>query len=377
MKSIRPAQQGHPVVLLTGGGTQGHISPALAIGDELGRQYPELDIRFVGTSAGLEAETVPRRGYEFIAVTAIPFRRTTPMAMLRAARALRQGMRESEQILQQLKPVCVIGTGGYAAGPLLGAARKAGVPYIIHEANAYPGRSNRVMSAGCPSVCISYEEARPYFSKADKVVLTGNPVDQTFFTVDYESARKKLGLEDGRPRILVSGGSRGAKSMNDAVVEYVRRYPDDDNQIVLVTGQKTYEAYREAAQGLPEDRLQLVDYIFDMPWQMAAADVCVTRAGAMTCAESAALGTCSIFVPFPYATGDHQTHNAQAFSEIYAGILCPDEEFDADYLHRILLELADPELRKRMRAAARSLARPDAASAVAAEFTRITGGETR
>ena len=119
----------------------------------------------------------------------------------------------------------------------------------------------------------------------------------------------------------------------------------------------------------------LVDYVFDMPWQMAAADVCVTRAGAMTCAESAALGTCSIFVPFPYATGDHQTHNARAFSEIDAGILCPDKDFTADFLHQALADLADPALRSRMRAAARSLARPDAASAVAAEFTRITGVE--
>lgn len=362
-QSIR--KQKKPSFIFTGGGTSGHINPALAIAAELKRRKPDVDIIFTGTASGLEADIVPRHGYEFIPITASPFKREFSLAPVQAAIDLIKGQKECEVLIHDREPAAVVGTGGYVAGPSLAAARKLKIPYLIHEQNAYPGRSNRAMSASASAVCISYAEAKPYFKKAKNVLLTGNPIDSNYFSLSGTESRRHLGLKEDRFFILVSGGSLGARSINNAVVEMLHQAGDGfDGKILLVTGKKLYDEVRQQAAGLSDERIEIVDYLYNMPEYMAAADVYICRAGAGTCAEVAALGKSAIMVPYPYATGDHQTHNARAFQEIGAAVLCPNSEFTSRYLLNQLSVLRDSSLRAEMGRQAMTLAKPHAAETI-------------
>lgn len=350
-----------PTVIFTGGGTSGHINPAIAIARELVLRRPDIHIIFTGTANGLEADIVPKQGFEFIPITASPFKRKLSMALVKAFIDLFKGRRESMQLIDDLSPLAVVGTGGYVAGPVLAAAGKRAVPYLIHEQNAFPGQSNRVMAKRAERVCVSYDEAKPYFKQAKSVVLTGNPINQAYFNLDRETARAQLGIPEDELRILVSGGSLGARTLNQTMIQYLKEHPQFPGRIKLVSGKTQFNEVQAAAAGIPSSQLEVLDYVYDMPLQMAAADIYICRAGAGTCAEVAALGKPAIMVPYPYATGDHQTHNAKAFSEIGAALLCRNEDFTPDNLEQLLSQLDTAEKREAMGERARQLAKPNAA----------------
>lgn len=358
-------------VLFSGGGTSGHINPAIAIARELQARRPDIHIIFTGTAKGLEADIVPRQGFEFIPITASPFKRKLSVALLKAFINLYKGRRESMQLIDDLAPLAVVGTGGYVAGPVLAAAGKRGVPYLIHEQNAFPGQSNRVMAKRAERVCVSYEEAKPYFKQAKAVVLTGNPIHQAYFELDRETARARLGIPSDELRILVSGGSLGARSLNQTVIQYLKEHPNFDGKIKLVSGKTQHAEVLNAAAGIPSSQLEILDYVYDMPLQMAAADIYICRAGAGTCAEVAALGKPAIMVPYPHATGDHQTHNAKAFSDIGAALLCRNEDFTVERLHALLAEVDTVEKRTAMGEKAKQLAKPNAARDIVDQLMEI------
>lgn len=361
-KSNQPPVPKRPTVIFTGGGTSGHINPALAIAKELKEQRPDIEIVFTGTKRGLEADIVPREGYEFISITASPFKRKISLALFKAFLDLRKGRHECLELIREREPIAVVGTGGYVAGPLLAAAAKSGVPYLIHEQNAFPGQSNRVMAPKSSAVCLSYDEARPYFTAAKSVHLTGNPIAPQYFELNRADARSKLNMPDDQFFVLVSGGSLGARSLNQTVVNYLKDQMNEfQGKVLLVAGKSQFEEIRQLAAGISRDRLEIVDYLYDMPYYMAAADLYICRAGAGTCAEVAALGQTSIMVPYPHATGDHQSHNAKAFSEIGGAVLCPNDEFTVEYLADKLVELSDPRRRTEIGEKAKSLAKPWAA----------------
>lgn len=360
-----------PCILFSGGGTSGHINPAIAIARELQARRPDIHIIFTGTAKGMEADIVPRYGFEFLPITASPFKRKLSWALVKAFFSLYKGRHESLQLIDDLKPLAVVGTGGYVAGPILAAAGKRGVPYLIHEQNAFPGQSNRVMSKKADTVCISYTEAKPYFERAKKVVLTGNPIDQAYFELTRSEARATLGIPEDELHILVSGGSLGARTLNQTVINYLKANPLFPGKVKLVSGKSQFAEVSSAAAGIPSEQLDVLDYLYDMPLHMAAADIYICRAGAGTCAEVAALGKPSIMVPYPYATGDHQTHNAKAFSEIGGALLCRNEDFTEEKLAELLGQLDTPEKREAMAEKASSLAKPRAAADIVDELMQI------
>lgn len=352
--------------LLAGGGTSGHVMPALAIAEQLKKEDPTAEIRFCGTDRGIEHELVGRAGYPFDIIRARGLPRRLSREMLRALADFAAGRRQSRQILQTFRPDAVIGTGGYVCSPVVAAAAGLRIPVLLHEQNAFPGRSNRLMARRSQAVCVSFPGTEKWFPAGTPVVLTGNPVRSVFFQLDRSEARKQLNLAQDALIVLATGGSLGARSINQAVVGLSPWIADASSgplagmHIFLVSGQRLHEETAAAAAGLAW--LTVRDYLHDIQCYMAAADLLICRAGAVTSSEIAALGRASIMVPYPFAAGDHQTYNARAFADVGAALLCPDEQLQPEWLARTLVELcADPGRLARMGEAAATLARPEAA----------------
>ena len=334
---------GGPLVLFTGGGTSGHITPALAIAEELVARVPGVRVNFVGSAAGLEADLVPRAGYPFHAISARPFRRRLSRALLLAVRDFFAGRRQCLALLDRLRPAAVVATGGYVSAPLLAAARRRGVPYLIHEQNALPGRANLVMARRAAALCLGYEAAREHFPAGVPVTVTGNPVPALYRELTREAARRRLGYRPGERIILVTGGSLGARTLNRVALDWLESAaPARDVRLVLVSGRSLAAETRERAERIADPRLELHDFLYDMPWYQAAADLIVCRAGALTCAEIAALGRVALFVPYPHATGDHQAHNARVAATAGAAFFARDDEASAAGLEAALESLEKP-----------------------------------
>ncbi|MDD4368659.1 MAG: undecaprenyldiphospho-muramoylpentapeptide beta-N-acetylglucosaminyltransferase [Oscillospiraceae bacterium] len=362
-----------PLIMLTGGGTSGHINPALAVAAALRQARPDCKLLYVGTSHGLEHELVPKADLPFIAIPASPFKRSSPQAWFKAARDLQQGYRQSLQLLKHLRPQALLGTGGYVSDPLLLAAGHLGIPYVIHEQNAFPGQSNRLLARRAQTVCLSYAAARPYFNKTARILTTGNPVNPLFFQLRREQARRRLQLDPDQLIILTSGGSLGARTLNQGTLAYLQAHPAGPACFILVSGHRLAEETQVSASALrlAPSRLQIFEFLYNMPDYMAAADIYISRAGAGTCAEIAALGLPSVMVPYPYATGDHQMHNAQAFAEAGAALVCRDADFTPAYLRQQLTLLQDADRRREMGAKARRFACPQAAEDIAAAILSL------
>jgi UDP-N-acetylglucosamine--N-acetylmuramyl-(pentapeptide) pyrophosphoryl-undecaprenol N-acetylglucosamine transferase len=352
--------------------------PALAIAEQLKRDDPSAEIRFCGTARGIEHDLVPRAGYPFDVIRASGLPHRLSKELFRALADFAAGRRQSRQLLMTFRPDVVIGTGGYVCSPVVAAANSLHIPVLLHEQNAFPGRSNRLLARRSQAVCISFPGTEKWFAAGTKITLTGNPVRATFFELDRAAARQQLGIDPEVFLILATGGSLGARSINQAVVGLAPWIANPSfwtlarPQIILAAGQRQYAETMAASAGC--DWLSVHDYLHDMHLYMAAADLLICRAGAVTSSEIAALGRPSIMVPYPFAAGDHQTFNARAFSEIDAALLCPDQELKPEWLARTLLELAaDPDRLVRMGKAAATLARPDAAR----DICRILDGLIR
>jgi UDP-N-acetylglucosamine--N-acetylmuramyl-(pentapeptide) pyrophosphoryl-undecaprenol N-acetylglucosamine transferase len=355
--------------LLAGGGTSGHITPALAIADQIRRDHPDAEIRFCGTARGLESDIVPRAGYPFTAIRARGLPTRPSPAMIKALADFLAGRRQCIRLLKDFRPNAVIGTGGYVCSPVVSAAARLKIPVLLHEQNAFPGRSNRLMAKSSQAVCISFPGTEQRFPPGTATLLTGNPVRASFFGRDRAADRQTLALAAGTPLILAVGGSLGARTLNQAILGLAieRAFPDADGlarpRVIVSAGKQHVAAMTAAAAG--KDWLEVREYIHDMDRFMSAADLIICRAGAMTCAELAALGRPSILVPYPFAAGDHQTFNARALADAGAAILCPDAEMTPDWLADSLRDLfCQPGRLAAMGCAAAGLARPDAAAAI-------------
>ncbi len=352
--------------LLAGGGTSGHITPALAIAQQILRDHPDAQIRFCGTARGLESEIVPKAGFDFTPIRASGLPGKPSVAMIRALLDFAAGRRQCLRLLKAFQPNAVIGTGGYVCSPVVSAAVKLKIPVLLHEQNAYPGRSNRLMARKSQVVCISFADSRQYFPDQTRTVLTGNPVRPSFFSLSRESARAALGISPGATLVLVTGGSLGAKTLNQAVQGLdLQNMPSLNSRqielkVVLAAGRRHYEMVKAETAG--KAWLSVHEYLHNMDQVMAGADLIICRAGAMTCAELAALGRPSVLVPYPYAAGDHQTKNAMAMVDEGAAIHIKDSDLDPDRLAQILDRLLPDHKRlEAMGKSASRLARPDAA----------------
>lgn len=348
--------------IITGGGTSGHINPALAIADLLKEDAKangdECRIIFTGRKIGLEGELVPKAGYEFRDVESLPMPyKPTPKA-LKALSANNRGKKQCLALIEEFKPDCVISTGGYVSAPLIMAAKKTKVPVMIHEANAFPGRANKLFAKGSALVMTGFPGQEKIFSKAQRVVYTGNPVRSNMFGRTKEGSRNELGIAPDRKLVFIMGGSLGSATLTNFVFATAKKPEYQDVQFVISVGKHNSVEITPDVMSLPN--LEIKEYIERPDLYMSAADCSILRAGAVTCAEITATGACAIMVPYPYAAHDHQTYNANSLAQHGAGIVVSDDDVKAGRLETVLLDLLnDPARQEEIRKASLSLAVKD------------------
>jgi len=359
-------------VLFAAGGTAGHVVPALAVADELGEAATDIRPVFVGVEGRLEDRLVPSAGYPLMHVPAVPLVRRPSPRLFGMPSALLRSERRAVQIARETDAVAVLAFGGYVSFPAARAARRVGLPLVLHEQNSIPGLSNRVAARWADRVAVSFAGTIDRMRHPERCVVTGSPVAKHLHGLDRLTRRPqaaaRLEIDPELPTVLVFGGSQGARSINDAVVAAFARWRDLGVQLVHVTGaagfEPTLEAWRAAAAGAP--RGSVVEYLDDMADAYAVADLVVCRAGATSVAELAAVGLPSILVPYPNSAGDHQLHNARALERIGAAQVLRDSDLARGRLPDMVAELVVDRARlASMGAAARAWSRPEAARAIA------------
>ena len=318
-------------ILAAGGGTSGHVYPAIAIADRIIKDAPGSVIEFCGTSHGIENDLIPKAGYRMHEIRASGFPAKPSLKIFQALSDFRAGRKACIELIRVFKPDAVIGTGGYVCSPLVSAAARMKVPVILHEQNAFPGRSNRLLSRNALAVCTGFPGMELYFKSAKRVVYTGNPIREVFGTIDREDCRERLGFKSDDYVVLAMGGSLGSRTINHAVIGLFDYLKDQDIRVILSAGKQQFRELKEEMEG-KESPVEIHEYIDNTHIYMAAADLIVCRAGAITCAEVAAVGVPSIMIPYPFAAGDHQNYNARAFSETGAGITVTDAELTSERL---------------------------------------------
>ncbi len=351
-------------VLLAGGGTGGHVFPALALADALRRHAPETEILFVGTERGMERHAVPQAGYPIRMISVIGLRRQVSWEWFRFPFALNHSLRETRRLFRAFRPHLVIGTGGYVSGPVGVMAGWFGVPLVIQEQNSYPGITTRLLAWLADQVHLTFPESERFFLRKRNLQVSGNPTRSEIGSVGRTEARKRLGFAQDKPTLCVIGGSQGAHSINVALSEALDRLTASGIQVLWQTGERDYEWASQTAARC-EGAVRAQGFV-DMPTALGAADLVLCRAGAMTLAEITRCGLPAILVPYPYATANHQEHNARSLVEAGAAELILDRELSGDLLtEKVSALLKNTERLARMRRTSRSLGRPMAAQEIA------------
>jgi len=352
-------------MLLAGGGTGGHLFPAVAIAQRLLETEPAAQVLFVGTERGIEASILPKLGLPLKTVDISGFVGKGPAAKLAVLPQLLRSVRQSRRILDEFRPDVVVGVGGYASAPMLLAAKSKRLPFLIHEQNAWPGLTNRLLSRWAERVCLSFADADRSFHRGC-TVLTGNPLRR--------GMEECPSLAEGPLQLLVFGGSRGARAINQAVLQALPLLEDFRGRLRVVhqTGTEEFEAVRAGYRQAGWDETGVQPFIDDMAAAYAAAHLVVCRAGATTIAELTACGRPAVLIPYPYAAADHQTGNARALAMRGAALLLPQADLTAERLAKVAGDLLnDRERLLTMAATARSLGRRGAADLILKECRAI------
>ena len=360
-------------VIMTGGGTGGHIYPAIAIADKIKQEQPDAEILFVGTDHGLEKKIVPQHGYPIKFVTAEGIDRKNLLRNVNVARKLVKGKMEAKKIVEDFKPDMVIGTGGYASAPVIKAGYKFGADVYIHESNAFPGLTNKVSEKYTKKVFLGFADAGKYFKQPEKHVLTGNPVRKEFFTLNKADARKDLGMADDRFVVLAFGGSQGAGRINKAMMDVIEHFNGADGiDVVLGTGSFYYDAIiheLETRGTKPADNIRIKEYINDMDKYLTAADMVISRSGALTVAEVTVCGKPAVFIPSPIVTGNHQFYNAKAVADKDGAFILEEKMLSGEKIAEYINMLRnDRSMLERMSKASRDCALADATDVIYANI---------
>lgn len=356
-------------VLLTGGGTGGHIYPALAVARRLKSLSSDVEILYIGTKRGLESELVPDSGFDFETIEIEGFKRRLDkegiLYNIHTLKLLFKSFKRAKQIINEFNPDVVLGTGGYVAGPVCLVAARLGIPTIVHEQNSVIGLTNKLLAHFVDKIAICFDTIYDQIPKfKDKIIFTGNPRAQEIADIKPDSeSLTKLGLDNHLPTLLVVGGSRGAEAINEAIVQLSKQLSTADFQTIFVTGEIHYKQVCERVGDLSKNsRLLIVPYLSDMIHILANVDLVVTRSGATTISEITALGIPSILIPSPYVTANHQMINAQSLVDHHAAVLIKESELSAERLIDTVNELIYSEEKlSQMREAAKSLGHPKAA----------------
>ena len=368
-------------IILSGGGTGGHIFPAVSIADRFRARHPDAEILFVGAEGRMEMTRVPEAGYRIIGLPIAGIQRSLSMSNLAVPFKLAASLWRARKVVRDFRPDIAVGTGGYASGPVLFAASMAGVPTLIQEQNGFAGVTNKILAKRAAKICVAYEGLERVFPK-DKIVLTGNPVRASILDgkKSRQEALDEFSLSAGRKTFLVLGGSLGARAVNNAVFESIDTLASDGSQLLWQCGKLYYNQYRRELDRLVaehpekdlENRVALVPFISDMNAAYGVADFIISRAGAGTISELCIVGKPSVLIPSPNVAEDHQRHNAQALSSKGAAVFIPESEnLSADLSLAAARLLSDASLCSELSRNISSMARPDATSDIVDEIEKL------
>ena len=359
-------------VILSGGGTGGHIFPALAIANEIRKRNPEAEILFVGALGRMEMERIPAAGYKIVGLPVMGFPRKPGPKMVTFFFKLMKSASMARKVVREFKPQVAIGVGGFASGPLLRAAARKNIPTLIQEQNSYAGITNKLLSKKVNAICVAYDKMDRYFP-AEKIVFTGNPVRENLMQSlpDKKEAFDFFGLKEGEKIILVIGGSLGARSINNAVMANLEWIAKADVKIIWQTGAIYYERIQQEIKDKKPDNLQVHQFISRMDLAYAATEVVISRAGAGTISELCLVGKPAILVPSPNVAEDHQTKNALALVEKDAAVMIPDDEIDEKLFPEAVQVINDENRCLELSEKIKTLAKPKATENIVNEVEKL------
>jgi UDP-N-acetylglucosamine--N-acetylmuramyl-(pentapeptide) pyrophosphoryl-undecaprenol N-acetylglucosamine transferase len=359
-------------VILSGGGTGGHIFPALAIANEISKRYPEAEILFVGALGRMEMERVPAAGYKIVGLPVMGFPRKPGLKTITFFMKLFKSAALARKIVNEFNPQVAIGVGGYASGPLLRAAASKKIPTLIQEQNSYAGVTNKILGKKVKTICVAYDNMNKFFP-SEKIIFTGNPVRENLIQnrSDKSEAVEYFGLKESDKVILIVGGSLGARSVNNTVLKNIDLIEKCGIQIIWQTGAIYYERIMEELKGRKPDNLQIHQFISRMDLAYQVAGVVISRAGAGTISELCLVGKPSILVPSPNVAEDHQTKNAMALVEKDAAVMIRDNEIDGRLIPEAIQLINDEKKCTRLSEQIKMLAKPNATKDIVDEVERI------
>lgn len=354
-------------IIISGGGTGGHIFPAISIANALKEQHPECQILFVGAEGRMEMKKVPAAGYEIKALPICGFDRKHLWKNISVLFKILKSRRLARKIIKDFRPMATVGVGGYASGPTLNVAESLGIPTLLQEQNSYAGVTNKLLAKKANKICVAYEGMERFFPK-DKIILTGNPVRQDLLACKKtaEEIRRDFGLNPQRKTVLIIGGSLGARTINESVLHNLKQIEESETQIIWQTGGYYFENIRQTLEreGQP-DNLYVTDFITHMDEAYAAADVVISRAGASSISELCLLGKPAILVPSPNVAEDHQTQNALALVRKEAALMVKDCDATKQLIPLALATSQDIDLQHRLKENVRQMAFQDSANVIA------------
>jgi UDP-N-acetylglucosamine--N-acetylmuramyl-(pentapeptide) pyrophosphoryl-undecaprenol N-acetylglucosamine transferase len=361
-------------MIISGGGTGGHIYPAITIAREVAKLAHDCEILFVGTKQGLEADIIPKEGFNFTTIEVRGLERRLSWQNIKTLAGTVGSVWHSARIIKKFKPEVVIGTGGYVCGPVLLAASLLKIPTLIQEQNVIPGVTNKILARFVDKIALGYEEAEHYFTshKPGQITFTGNPIRPEVMSATRGEGQTVLGLDPHKLTLLVVGGSRGARSINTAMLAVCKHFSNNQRiQILHVTGQTEYNSIvgnikQSGIELSSTGNIIIKPYLYNMPMALAATDLAIFRAGAVGLAELTARGIPAILIPYPYAAENHQEFNAKALEKQGAATVIADKELTgAKLIDTIEKFLVSPEILSCMATKSRELGRPNAAEAIA------------
>ena len=371
MKENMNSQQ--PKIIISGGGTGGHIFPAIAIADCLKKRFPQADILFIGAKNRMEMDRVPKAGYPIEGLWISGFKRELSLDNLSFPFKLISSMINARKILKRFKPNVVVGVGGFASGPTMKTAASMGIPIVIQEQNSYPGITNKIVAKKASKICVAYDNMEKWFPK-DKIVLTGNPLRNNIVPMNdrRDEGVSFFGLNPEKKTILLVGGSQGALGINRGISAQLASFKENDCQMIWQTGKHYYDkAVQEVQENGLQDRIKCTVFIDRMDLAYAAADVVISRAGAMSISELSLLNKAVVFVPLPTAAEDHQTKNAMSLVDANAAMIVKNSETEKELLPVVFSLLENVDKQNEMKNNIAKFARPNAAEDIVDQIEMI------
>jgi len=354
--------------LFSGGGTGGHLFPAVAVAEKLREMEPNCEILFVGTPDKIESKVIPQLGYNYKSIPVTGFARNNGVKNILFPFKLLVSVFKSLAIAFKYKPLAAIGAGAYVTGPILWACSVMGAKIILLEQNSFPGVTNRMLEKKASSVHLAFEDSKKYFRFPQKLKFTGNPVRSTLILHDKKEARLKLGLDPDKKTVLVTGGSLGAGSLNETIAENINKF-GETVQLVWQTGRSYYDNYKSYSK----NGVIILPFVDDMAWVYSAVDAMVARAGATTIAECTSLGLPVVFVPSPNVAADHQYKNAISLADKNAAVVVKDSEVKELLLSELFNLLENESKMEELKFNIKKFAKPEAAEDIVNDILRLTG----